>query len=270
MKLSNLGINLFEQKKVLTEAPIPDDWDKEKFKNVSKDTIKDMIEYATNKSQYLGDGDDRIAFLIPYQNRDTVLKVAKKATGGKTQNAIEVKHLSNEQIKPYDITIPIIDWDKDNKVPMWIHMEYAKQLTAEDYKKHFMGLSQVESYLNDDYEDYSLRHSLQIQKDMRKINLIKAQLQVIKPEYTEKIESLKKELEILENDDKTPNIDSIIKEKYSFLYKLKKFYKEYMIPNNLVDDFHFANFGWFNNKIVIIDLGYVKKQPKLHKIKGDK
>ena len=39
MKLLNLGINLFEQKNILNESPLPDDWDKTKFikkNNVSR------------------------------------------------------------------------------------------------------------------------------------------------------------------------------------------------------------------------------------------
>jgi len=70
----------------LLEAPLPDDWDKTKFSPGQE--FDDMIQYALDRSEKVGKGSSRVAFGIQYQNRPTILKVAKN-TNGLKQNKQE-------------------------------------------------------------------------------------------------------------------------------------------------------------------------------------
>jgi hypothetical protein len=128
MKLQNI--------KKLNEAPLPPDWDKEKFKN-SKVLYRDMISYAKEKADDIGQGSSRVAFLVPYEGRKTVIKIAKNRLGI-SQNIEEIKLLNNQNVKKLNIVIPIIDYDKDNKEPSWIHTEYA-DMTNEDELDNYFG-----------------------------------------------------------------------------------------------------------------------------------
>ncbi len=116
---------------IVRESPLPDDWDSKVFNG----NFEDMLGYAKKRANTVGSGDARVVFMIPYENRNTVLKIAKNKDGLK-QNKLEVKFLKDNSINNYDICIPIIDHD-DHPEPSWIHMEYAKPITESDYKKHF-------------------------------------------------------------------------------------------------------------------------------------
>lgn len=119
---------------IITEAPLPDDWNKEMF---GKNTpIDQMIEYALSKAPTIGLGSSRVAFIVPYKGRDTILKVAKNVKG-LAQNKFEAKMLSDPYVKKSGLAIPMIDYDVDNVAPRWIHMEKAEEVSLDEFKGYF-------------------------------------------------------------------------------------------------------------------------------------
>lgn len=111
--------------KFFTEAPLPPDWDKEQLN--LRQTFKNRIKYAVSKAQKLGTGSSRVAFIIPYEGRNTVLKVAKNLKG-LAQNEAEIQVLDDWVIGKSDIVIPLIDYDKENKRPVWLQTEMANKI----------------------------------------------------------------------------------------------------------------------------------------------
>lgn len=107
---------------IISEAPLPPDWDKSEFGPGS--TIKSRLQYAKPRSDEVGKGSSRIARTINYQGRPTVLKIAMNKKG-LAQNLEEVKILSDPQFAQTNILIPLIDYDKDNPIPTWIQTEFA-------------------------------------------------------------------------------------------------------------------------------------------------
>lgn len=116
---------------VLKETPLPDDWDKDVYKKGNKGGFKQRIEYAKQKAQRVGGGSSRVAFVIDYQGRKTVLKIAKNQKG-LAQNEQEVSMLRTAEILGADgiVTVPMIDYDEQNSKPSWIHVEYARKLKS--------------------------------------------------------------------------------------------------------------------------------------------
>lgn len=108
---------------ILEEAPLPDDWDSDKF---IKGRMKhsELIDYVSELAKEVGQGSSRVAFEIPYQGRTTVIKVAKNAAG-EAQNRAEAAILSNARVQSTNMVIPLIDYDTKNSRPMWIHVERA-------------------------------------------------------------------------------------------------------------------------------------------------
>jgi predicted Ser/Thr protein kinase len=120
-------------KDFLNESPLPDTWDKDKFKQrPAIKTFRDIIEYASEKAAEVGRGSSRVAFKIDYKNQDTVLKIAKNEKG-LSQNKQEIGYLSDDFIKNLNITIPMIDYDTDNVKPKWIHTELADKAEEKDF-----------------------------------------------------------------------------------------------------------------------------------------
>ena len=120
-------------KDFLNESPLPDAWDKDKFKQrPAIKTFRDIIEYASEKADEVGRGSSRVAFKIDYKNQDTVLKIAKNEKG-LAQNKQEIGYLSDDFIKNLNITIPMIDYDTDNIKPKWIHTELADKAEERDF-----------------------------------------------------------------------------------------------------------------------------------------
>ena len=64
---------------LLESPPLPEDWDKDIFNE--RVPFKTRIEYAKARAEQVGKGSSRVAFVIPYQGRKTVLKVALNAKG---------------------------------------------------------------------------------------------------------------------------------------------------------------------------------------------
>lgn len=115
---------------LIGETPLPDEWDKEVF--TPKVSFAKQIKYATEMSQKLGAGSSRVAFIIQYQNRPTVLKIAKNAKGV-AQNEIEIPVLNDNYFN--DITIPMIDYDTVNNQSIWLHTEKAEKMPRGWFKR---------------------------------------------------------------------------------------------------------------------------------------
>lgn len=111
---------------IISEVPLPSDWDQTVY--TPQTSYKKRIEYAVARAQKIGAGSSRVAVVIPYQGRDTVLKVAKNIKG-MAQNEAEANLLEDGYIQSLGIAIPIIDYDLEHEQPVWIHTELATKAT---------------------------------------------------------------------------------------------------------------------------------------------
>ncbi len=116
----------------LSEAPLPDDWDDAMYND--KVPFARRVAYAKERAKRLGSGSSRVAFVIPYQGRDTVLKIAKNRKG-MAQNDVEIQILDDHYAQSLGLFIPLIDYDEQNESPTWIHTELAKKATEADFVK---------------------------------------------------------------------------------------------------------------------------------------
>lgn len=125
---------------LLTEAPLPDNWDKKPFKKGA--SFKETVSYAQERAAKLGTGSSRIAFEIEYKGRPTVLKVAKNKKGI-AQNVAEVGYLEDGYASEMGLLIPMIDYDEENGDDgvKWIHMEKADKITDKDFIKYTGGMT---------------------------------------------------------------------------------------------------------------------------------
>lgn len=120
-------ISLVKINDIIKETPLPQDWDKTQLD--SSQSFKSRIDYAVSKSKKIGSGSSRVVFSIPYQGRVTALKIAKNSKG-MAQNTAEVDLLSDNYIKMLGIVIPLIDFDEDNSSPIWLQTERAEPVTS--------------------------------------------------------------------------------------------------------------------------------------------
>lgn len=117
-------------KKFLNEEPLPPDWE-----NISAmSSFKKILAHAREKSKRIGGGSSRVAFTIPYEGRQTVLKIAKNKKGI-AQNEYESSLLNDYYVQSLNVTIPIIDHDEEKNI--WIHMEKAEKVTEKEIEDHF-------------------------------------------------------------------------------------------------------------------------------------
>lgn len=114
------------------EMALPADWDAEALGHDK--TFKSRLEYALQRAPRLGGGSSRVAFTIPDNGRETVLKVAKN-NKGTAQNEAEVEILTDGYTGKLDIVIPIVDYDKINPQPTWIQTELAKKVSQQKLSK---------------------------------------------------------------------------------------------------------------------------------------
>ena len=115
------------EQKIINEVPLPQDWDKELYRG--KGTFKDRIRYAVERAKKIGTGSSRVAFIVEYEGRPTVLKIAKN-NKGLHQNSVEADLLDDSYVESLDIAIPLIDYDTENQQPLWIHTELAEKATT--------------------------------------------------------------------------------------------------------------------------------------------
>jgi hypothetical protein len=109
---------------VLDEMPLPADWDPAQYQQGT--TFKQRLAYALERAKKLGTGSSRVATTIEYQGRPTVLKIAKNQKG-LAQNSVEADILSDGYASQLGILIPIIDYDEQNREPTWVHTEMAQK-----------------------------------------------------------------------------------------------------------------------------------------------
>lgn len=122
---------------LLNEMALPVDWDKKTFQG----SFKKQLDYAKERAAKIGTGSSRVAFIIPFEGRDTVVKIARNPKG-LAQNAKEVDYgLHNIH---GSVLIPLIDHDEENDPPRWVQFEKAEKLTESKFKsltgfsfKHF-------------------------------------------------------------------------------------------------------------------------------------
>lgn len=112
----------------ITEAPLPADWDNTVY--TPAQSYKKRIDYAVARAQQLGTGSSRVVFDIPYEGRNTALKVAKNAKG-MAQNQAEASLLEDGYLNQLGIMIPLIDYDEEHGQPVWIHTEKAMKATSQ-------------------------------------------------------------------------------------------------------------------------------------------
>lgn len=116
----------------LSESPLPDDWDGGMYNE--RIPFAKRVRYAQERAKKIGTGSSRIAFVIPYQGRDTVLKIAKNRKG-MAQNEVESQTLNDYMLKDLNLFIPLIDYDEANDTPTWIHTEMAQPAKPADFVK---------------------------------------------------------------------------------------------------------------------------------------
>lgn len=114
----------------LMEAPLPPDWEADIFD--PRVPFETRVEYAKSKAKRLGAGSSRVVFQIPYQGRETALKVAKNRKG-MAQNQAEAAMLDNQPLQRHGILIPLIDFDERGPEPTWIHTEMARKARRADF-----------------------------------------------------------------------------------------------------------------------------------------
>ena len=109
---------------ITSEAPLPPDWDEKQYQRGS--SFKARLAYALDRAKKIGAGSSRVAVTIEYQGRPTVLKIAKN-TRGLGQNGAEASILNDGYARQMGILIPLIDYDKQNPEPAWLHIELAQR-----------------------------------------------------------------------------------------------------------------------------------------------
>ena len=121
---------------IIYETPLPDDWDKDVYKD-NKSFAK-RIRYAQERAKKIGTGSSRVAFIIEYEGRPTVLKIAKNKKGI-AQNDFESQMFEDYYFIGMGISIPMIDYDEENEIPTWIHTEKAEKMKPNQFKQFFGG-----------------------------------------------------------------------------------------------------------------------------------
>jgi len=120
--------SVYSAKKTATnEAPLPSDWDASTYSD--KTSFSQRLKYALDRAKKIGQGSSRVAVEIEYQNRPTILKIAKNKKG-MAQNQREADVLDDGVLSQLDILIPLIDYDTKNDSPTWLHTEKADKASA--------------------------------------------------------------------------------------------------------------------------------------------
>jgi hypothetical protein len=131
MPLSELIVRVSPDEN-LDEMALPADWDPTALGHDK--TFKSRLEYALDRAPRLGGGSSRVAFTIPDQGRETVLKIAKNRKG-LAQNQSEADILDDGYLGKLDIVIPLVDYDKTNREPVWIQTEKANKVSQQKLTK---------------------------------------------------------------------------------------------------------------------------------------
>lgn len=138
---------------VITEAPLPSDWDSDIYS--TRVPFKTRVEYAKARAQQVGRGSSRVVFKIPYQGRDTALKIALNRKG-QAQNDAEAELLGDWYIRNMGLVVPLIDYDEKSPTPTWVHTEFAKRATPSDLKRALAGAN-IYDVVNNIIDQFSPR-----------------------------------------------------------------------------------------------------------------
>jgi hypothetical protein len=190
------------------------------------------MDYAAARAQKLGRGSSRTAFEIEYQGRTTVLKVAHNIKG-MAQNKEEANILDDGYVNQLGITIPIIDYDEAHDSPVWIHMEKAQKATEKQLcnlmKCGTLRLLVSMAAASTGKRDLELSHD-----------------DVIRELQSERFNYTDEDVELCEE----------------YAYALTELAIQFNI--GLFDFVRTANWGIFNGKPVVIDVGYTDAVHRAH------
>ena len=125
---------------IITEAPLPDTWDQTIYSKPA--SFKERVAYAVSQAQKLGTGSSRVVVNIEYQGRPTALKIAKN-NKGLAQNNAEVSILNDGYASKLDILIPLIDYDKEHTEPVWLQTEMATKVTSDSKLAAMIGCKRM-------------------------------------------------------------------------------------------------------------------------------
>lgn len=226
MKISEL---IFENIEI-DEMALPSDWDEDQLGH-DKSFAK-RVQYAKLRAKQIGTGSSRVAFIIPDNGRDTILKVAKNKKG-MAQNKAEVDILSDNFIGKMDIVIPLIDYDKKNPSPTWMQTEKAEKIKSNKQLAKLLGC-------RDPY-DLVMAVNSQLGRQNR-----------FEPSYSEIIQ-------LLEKDKKTEEEIERFKEYVDQVCALVA--SSTIIP---ADFRRAANWGLYQGRLVVIDLGFTEEVKPLY------
>lgn len=223
MPLSELLARVSADKN-LDEMALPADWDPAALGHDK--TFKSRLEYALQRAPRLGGGSSRVAFTIPDNGRETVLKIAKN-NKGLAQNQAEADILDDGYLGKLDIVIPLVDYDKQNPTPTWLQTEKANKVSQQKLAKmlHAGGRWPMTNFL------YALDNALGK-----------------KQKYMPTLEQIKKEM--IENGSTEQDIEI-------FMDYVDQVANLVNSSSLLSGDFGTArNWGEYQGRPVIIDLGY--------------
>lgn len=136
---------VWERTEMIDEMPLPADWDPQQMRQGAT-TFKSRLQYALDRAKKLGTGSSRVATIIDYEGRPTVLKIAKNQKG-LAQNSVEADILSDGYASQLGILIPLIDYDEQNREPSWIHTEMATK-ASEKQLCQIMGCDNLSQLVN--------------------------------------------------------------------------------------------------------------------------
>ena len=216
----------YGEREEVDEMALPADWDPAMLGHDK--SFKSRLQYALERAPRLGGGSSRVAFVIPDQGRETVLKIAKNKKG-MAQNEAELDILKDGYIGQLDIVIPLVDYDKANSQPTWIQTELAKKAS----EKQLCKLMKCGNYL---FNLTTYANSLLGNSEKWAMNRVEEHLATLSPEDKEIFTGYANELADLVNSS----------------------------PLLMGDFDRAANWGIYNGRPVVIDLGYTTTVEKLY------
>lgn len=209
------------------EMALPADWDPTMLGHDK--TFKSRVDYAKKRAPKIGGGSSRVAFIIPDQGRETVLKVAKNKKG-MAQNEAELDILIDGYLGKLDIVIPLVDYDRENPTPTWIQTEKAEKASEQKLASMMKAgryLFHVTTYAN--YLINGGKDRWGLSRTMEHLETLSPEDQEIFKEYAHEIATL-----VSSSNLQTGDFDRA------------------------------ANWGIYNGRPVIIDLGYTEDVAKLY------
>jgi hypothetical protein len=122
--------------------PLPKEW-KKPFRikgNWNQENLSRVIVYLANREDttLAGEGTSRTAYVVNYEGRETVIKVARSPIG-LIQNKNEARIMFHEPaLAATKMVVPGIDCDTKTP-PAWIHMEYAAPISKYNFQQYTGG-----------------------------------------------------------------------------------------------------------------------------------